>query len=103
MSNLKLISRKNFNINRMEEEEHLKFIVSRSHAGNVKQQVGLGPFIGNLQEPPGPSCIFQRTEREFKLKSLNIRAQDGRSFACDHGVRSKIKRKYCRIGRTCHL
>ncbi len=29
----------------MDEEEHLKFIVSRSHAGNVKQQVGLGPFI----------------------------------------------------------
>jgi hypothetical protein len=49
----------------MEEEEHLKFIVSRSHAGNVKQQVGIGPFIGKQQELPGPSRIFQRTEHEF--------------------------------------
>ncbi len=74
----------NFNIYRMDEEEHLKFIVSRSHAGNVKQQVGLGPFIGKQHKLPGPFRIFQRTEPEFKLKSLNNRAQDGRSSACDH-------------------
>jgi hypothetical protein len=49
----------------MDEEEHLKFIVSRSHAGNVKQQVGLGPFIGKQHELPGPYRIFQRTEPEF--------------------------------------
>jgi hypothetical protein len=54
-----------FNIHRMDEEEHLKFIVSRSHAGNVKQQVGLGLIIGKQQELPGPFRIFKRTEPVF--------------------------------------
>ncbi len=62
----------------MEEEEHLKFIVSRSHAGNVKQQVGLGPFISNLQELPGPSRILQRTEPVFVYPQESIPSLAGR-------------------------